>query len=141
MQKVYLLDTNIISEKEKFCPDEKVDAKIDAYKNISAISSITWSELVYGLENMPNGKRKEKVEAFIEMVIKPSYEIIPFDEHAASIFGDLRNRLEKSGRTKPILDLQIAATAIANNMILVTRNMKDFEDIPLLMVENWFEEE
>lgn len=140
MQKVYLLDTNIVSEKEKLSPNKNVCEKIDLNKKLSAISSITWSEIIYGVENMPDGKRKDKVEAFVEMVLKPSYEIIPFDSYAASIFGNLRNRLEKAGKKKPILDLQIAATAISKNMILVTRNVKDFSDIPMLMVENWFED-
>ena len=75
--------------------------------------------------------------------IQSNYEILPFDVHASWINSDIRERLEKKGRKAPLADSMIAATAIANNMILVTRNVKDFEDIKevsALMVENWFEE-
>ena len=70
-----------------------------------------------------------------------SYKIIPFDDHAASIYSDIKSRLDEIGKPAPELDMQIASVAIANNSILVTRNTKDFEfigQISSLMLENWF---
>ena len=71
------------------------------------------------------------------------YEIIPFDASCASIYSDLAQKLKQNGTPTPQFDLLIAATAIANNLILVTRNTQDFEVIAKvsnLMMENWFEE-
>ncbi|MBQ7509261.1 MAG: type II toxin-antitoxin system VapC family toxin, partial [Spirochaetales bacterium] len=71
-------------------------------------------------------------------------EFVPFDEHVAVIYSDLKSRLEKAGCPAPEIDMQIASTAIANNLILVTRNTGDFSNIAevsSLMLENWFEAE
>ena len=68
--------------------------------------------------------------------------MLPFDSHAAVIYSDVRSRLEKAGKPAPELDMQIASVAIANNLILVTRNIADFKDIQqvsALMLENWFD--
>ena len=69
------------------------------------------------------------------------YEIVPFDASCASIYSDILQRLKENGTPAPKLDMLIAATAIANNLILVTRNTADFEPIAKvsnLMMENWF---
>ena len=71
------------------------------------------------------------------------YSFKDFDLHAASIYSDIKSRLERIGKIPSELDLQIASVAIANNLILVTRNVQDFSDIAensALMLENWFEE-
>ena len=67
-------------------------------------------------------------------------EIIPFDVHASWILSDIRQRLESKGKRAPLADAMIAATAIADNLILVTRNVKDFEsirEVSSLMIEDW----
>lgn len=138
MRPLYLLDTNIISEPDKISPNPDVMKKIEETVSYSAITSITLSELLYGWRRMSNGKKKDKLGKYIFDVVQPEYGTIGFDNHAAVVFADLRADLEFEGKTKPLLDLQIASIAIANNMILVTRNTKDFENIPGLMVENWF---
>ena len=62
MKKIYLLDTNIISEFSKERPNQNVIALYEARKNFCAISAITRQELIYGLERMPDGKRKTYIE-------------------------------------------------------------------------------
>ena len=72
--------------------------------------------------------------------MKPSFPIIPYDDHAAAINADITGTLIPEGHPTPILDTQIASIAIANNMILVTSDKKDFEVFSercSLMVENW----
>ena len=62
---------------------------------------------------------------------------------ASWILSDIRQRLESKGKRAPLADAMIAATAIADNLILVTRNVKDFEsirEVSSLMIENWCEE-
>ena len=70
------------------------------------------------------------------------YEFYDFDIHAAAVYSDIKSRLESLGKMPSELDLQIASVAIANNLILVTRNIQDFlaiQENSALMLENWFE--
>ena len=142
MNYVYLLDTNIISELTKTNPDANVRMKVKNNQKISAIPSVVWSESLYGINVLPVSKKRSLLEDFYLNTILSTFPIISFDNHAASIFSDIKSRLHTIGRPAPVLDMQIAAIAIANNMILVTRNTKDFENIQevsALMLENWFE--
>ena len=139
MARIYLLDTNIVSEIIKLDPNPLVLEKIKTYASYSAISSVTWSELWYGVNLLPKSKKKSHIEKFLIETVQALFPIIPMDSHAAFIMGETRAALQKSGIIKDIQDLQIASTAISNNMILITRNTRDFEHIPTLMVENWFE--
>lgn len=143
MQPIYLLDTNIVSEITKPQPNPAVIKKIQETKNISTIASVSFEEMLYGVKRLPSSKKRSDLFSFYVDFIQANYEIIPFDIHASWIHSDLRERLEENGRKTPLVDSMIAATAIANNLVLVTRNVKDFEGImdnSSLMVENWFEE-
>jgi tRNA(fMet)-specific endonuclease VapC len=135
---MYLLDTNILSELAKPSPHPLVLQRIERYQDIEAMSAITWHELSYGVARLPEGTRKEQLMRFIMEVLAPHIPVIPYDEHAAWVHGTLRARLEKEGITVPFADSQIAATALANNMILVTRNEGDFLVFKDLYKENWF---
>ena len=72
--------------------------------------------------------------------VQSSFPIIPYDEHAAWVNADITEQLIHLGKPTPILDTQIASIAIANNLILVTDNIKDFQifcEYGKLMLENW----
>lgn len=140
MNKMYLLDTNIVSEFSKERPNENVLALYEARKDLCAISAVTWQELMFGVSKMPEGKRKTYIEKCL-VEYKEDFEIIPYDEFSADICGQLSGTCAKSGKNLPCLDTQIAATAIANGMILVTRNTADFVEAAersFLKLENWF---
>ena len=138
---LYVLDTNVISEMTKPKPDKEVIRMLAKNRNLSVIPSVVWGECLYGLKRMPDSRRKDVIMDFYLNTVLESYKIISFDNHAASIYSDIKSRLDEIGKPAPELDMQIAATAIANNAILVTRNTKDFENIEqisALMLENWF---
>ena len=139
---MYLLDTNIISELGKLSPVRKVTEMISKKQRVSAVPSIVWGECLFGMKRLPLSNRRLKLEDFYLNSVLETFPFIPFDEHAAWIFSDIKSRLERIGKPAPLLDMQIAATAIANNLILVTRNVKDFEpiaEVSALMLENWFD--
>ena len=142
LKTVYLLDTNIVSEVPKPQPVEKVVTKIEAYSHFCAISSTVWFELLKGIFVLPEGSRKEKLRKYAYDTVQATYPIIPYDDHCAAINADIYARMLKNGTPVSPTDMQIAATALANNMIVVTRNTKDFEPIQAeysLCVENWVE--
>lgn len=98
-----------------------------------AISSIVRAELLYGARN--SGKvsaNLKRLEAFFAPLI-----LHPFDERAADQYGILRAQLRKSGRPVGGNDMLIAATALAHDAILVTRNSREFAQLAGLRVEEW----
>lgn len=140
--KMYLLDTNIISEPAKAKANPVVTEKILENIEYSCIASVVWAETLSGIKSLPDGKRKDMLFDYAINQIQKLYEILPFDDFAASIYSDLISRLQTKGKMPQKLDLMIASTAIANNLILVTRNTSDFQpikEVSNLMLENWFE--
>jgi len=97
------------------------------------IPSIVKAELLYGVEkSVQRDNNVQKIEAFLLPM-----EIIPFGNSAAIQYGRIRAALEKSGMVIGPNDLIIAATVLAENGILVTNNVKEFNRIPELRLENW----
>ncbi len=142
MKNVYLLDTNIISQVTKPNPNEVLISNLELHSLNCCISSIIWFELKNGIELLEEGRKKDKLRSFLYDYVKPSFPVIPYDENAASINADITSTLIPEGKTPPILDTQIASVAIANNLILVTDNLKDFEVFAQrfgLMMEGWKE--
>ncbi|MBC8452494.1 MAG: type II toxin-antitoxin system VapC family toxin [Spirochaetes bacterium] len=139
MKAIYLLDTCILSEPTKPNPAELVLHKLNKYEGLMAIPAIVWHELLYGVDRLPEGRRKRRLAAYTLKVVSPLFSVIPYDEHAAWIHASLRTQSDNEGRSLSFADGQIASIALANNMILITRNIKDFAGISQLHIENWFE--
>lgn len=135
----YLLDTNIISEPFKLKPDPSVVTKLQETSTECMIASVSWHELLYGLHRMPNSRRREQLETYLFQTIQPHFPIISYDEAAAVWFAEQRAALTISGRTPSYADGQIAAIASVNNLILVTRNIHDYQAFTTLKIDNWFE--
>ena len=142
MNRIYLLDTNIISEFLKISPDMKVLSKVEEERQRCAISSTTWNELLYGLQTLPDGKRKDMIFSFFIDTVQAIFPIIEYDSRCAWIHSDLRSQLRKKAIQKSFQDTQVAATAISRQMVLVTRNISAFEPMQkissALIIENWF---
>ncbi len=97
------------------------------------VSTITVSELQYGVSKSKNRRlNKQRIEEFLFPL-----EILPYDEIAATIYGDIRVQLEKRGEPIGPLDLLIAAHALSRNLVLITNNEKEFKRVKNLKVENW----
>ena len=129
----YLLDTNICIYIIKKKPAE-VFEKI---KNLAigdvGISSITLAELQYGIEKSSNSLRnREALEKFLTPV-----EVVNYGYEATIEYGIIRAELEKKGIPIGPLDTLIASHAKSLDVILVTNNVREFERIPGLKIENW----
>lgn len=140
MKKTYLLDTNIVSEFTKEIPNKQVIDFYEARRDMCAISAVTWQELKRGVSRLSEGRKKKYLECCLESY-EECFDVIPYDKFSASICGEIQARAEKDGKPLPNYDSQIAATAIANGMVLVTHNTADFERMKenaFLRVEDWF---
>lgn len=138
--KIYLLDTNIISEPTRLNPNENVLQKLADNLEHSCISAVTWAEMLAGIKSLPEGKRKDGLFDYCIEYVQKQYEILSFDASAANIYSDLYERLKNADAKTQQRELMMASIAISNNLILVTQNISDFREIAEnsnLMVEKW----
>lgn len=135
----FLIDTNTLSEPLRPQANEKVLARMQQYQHQIATASIVWHELQYGCRRLPLSRRREQIEMYLKQLVTSQLTILPYDTLAATWHAKERERLARIGKTPAFADTQIAAVAASNNLILVTRNLKDFDSFSGLQVENWFE--
>jgi predicted nucleic acid-binding protein len=128
----YLFDTDAISEVLKPRPAK---AYLDWLKTIPRVdqftSAVVIGELYAGASRSPHSARHLEN---IEKRVLPSVSVLPYDVTAARVYGDIRARLETSGTRLADADLQIAATALQNELELVTGNLRHFQRVPHLRV-------
>ena len=96
------------------------------------VASVVASELSYGVAKSHSGRNRRALEMFLAPL-----EVLPFDERAVWVYGDLRAELERDGRTIGALDTMIAAHALSLDATLVTNNVREFSRVPRLNLENW----
>ena len=133
----YLLDTNVISELARPVPNRGVLGRVAATEGRSAIAATVWHELVFGVERLPPGARRDGLRAFVDE-IAVRLAVLPYDRPAASWHARERARLTAAGIVPAFADGQVAAVAVTNDLRLVTRNVADFANFADLAVENWF---
>lgn len=124
-----LVDTNVISEMMKPTPDLYVLKWIDQQEITQLfISTVTIAEISYGLNVLPEGKRRESLELAFNKAVLEAFtgRILSFDESAACQYGKVMGYRKRLGQPLGIPDGQIAAIAIAHNAIIATRNVRDF---------------
>jgi len=128
-----LLDTNICIYIINRRPEAVLKHFLAYEVGDIGISTITLSELRYGAAK---SKYRDKNMKALNEFITP-LEIIPFDEKAALVYGDIRAALEKTGALIGSMDMLIAAQAVADGVTLITNNIREFSRIPGLTVINW----
>ena len=134
----YLLDSNILSEPARLIPDGTVLQQFATHDGEYATAAIVWHELLYGCELLAVSKRKKHLQSYLEMLLDNGLTILPYDLASASWFAKQRAKLDREGKTCAYADGEIAAIAATQNLILVTRNLKDFENFEGLLLESWF---
>ena len=130
----YMLDTNIIIYTMRNRP-QRIRKRFNQHQGSLCISTITLGELVFGAEY---SRQVERNLADIE-IMSARLEILNFDIKASYHFGQVRAELYKTGQPIGPYDMMIAGHARAAGLILVTNNMKEFQRVSGLRVENWLE--
>jgi predicted nucleic acid-binding protein len=134
----YLLDTDVVSQYTKLPPDTRVDAWIQRTDDSDLyISFVTYAELWYGVNLLPAGKRRTEFENWIEDDLYMQFfnRVVGFSLDVAKRYGSLMARAKKNGHNPNAMDCLIAATALANGMVVATLNRKDFEKLGVELVE------
>jgi len=128
----FLLDTNIVIYVIKRRPIEVLDL-FNANASRMAISVVTLAELLHGAEKSAQPTSNlAVVEDFCSRL-----QVLSYTPKAAQHYGSIRTSLEKVGQPIGVNDLHIAAHARSEGLVLVTNNIREFEKVPALQVENW----
>jgi len=136
----YLLDTNVISELVAKQPVAQVVTWIDNIDDTQAyLSVITIGEIKKGIEKLPDSARKERLRAWLsdELIVRFSQRILAIDVNVMLNWGNLVAMLEMKGRKLPAMNSLIAAVAIHGQLTLATRNVNDFRDTGVTLINPW----
>ena len=137
-----IVDTNVVSEFMTSPPANPVLEWLNAQEATSLyLTTITIAEIGYGLRAMPDGKRQrllsERFEQFIPIAF--GQRILSFNEEAARTYGEILCHRKEIGRPMSTLDGQIAAIARSKGFGIATRNIKDFEECQIELVNPFSE--
>jgi len=128
----YMLDANIVIYVIKRRPLEVLDT-FNQHAGQMCISSITLSELLHGVEKSAQPDHNlRQVESFVSRL-----DVLDYTSKASAHYGDIRSDLEKKGKTIGVNDIHIAGHARSEGLILVTNNLKEFERVEALRLDNW----
>ncbi len=135
-----VLDTNVLSEVLKPTPSDEVIRWLAAEPPSSVFTTtITMAEVLYGVEALPQGKRRTRLLAAVEKMFAEQFEgrILPFDEEAARLFARIVASRNSAGRPISQMDAMIAAITRSNRAVLSTRNTADFNHCGIQVINPW----
>jgi toxin FitB len=123
---IYLVDANVLSEPTKEMADSRVVAWLNANESNLIVDSIIIGELRIGILALPRGRKRDRLEQWYETVVE-TIECLPWDATVSRRWATLVVELKRKGETVPLLDGMIAATALQHDLIVATRNTRDFQ--------------
>ena len=135
-----ILDTNVISEPLRPVPEARVIEWIDAQAlETLYLSAITVAELRFGMASLPVGKRRAGLQESLEKQILPLFarRVLPFDMAASQAYGKLMAKAQAAGLAIGMADGYIAAIAVANSMMVATRDTGPFEAVGIEVINPW----
>ncbi len=122
----YLIDANVLSEPTKPTPNPTVVDWLRRNERHLAVDPIILGELRFGILLLPKGKRRASLERWFEGGAERLH-CLPWEARTGLAWAELLAKLRKSGRSMPVKDSLIAATAIVHGLTVATRNLGDFE--------------
>jgi len=135
-----LLDTNVLSEVTRPAPDARVLDWLEGLdEDRSFISVVSIAEIRRGVALMYEGRKREALAEWLARDLPQRFDqrVLPVDEPVALAWGDLMGLAKRSGRGLSSMDGLIAATAIAQQLTLATRNTRDFEGFGIELFDPW----
>ena len=136
----FLLDTNCISELVRPKPEPRVLEWMEAAdEGLLYLSVLTLGEIRKGLAGLAQGKRRTHLETWLEVELQSRFSgrILPIDAAVAGRWGLLASEAKRKGKALPVIDGLLAATALHNNLTVVSRNASDFTNTQVPVLNPW----
>ncbi len=134
---VIIIDTNVISEAMKPAPCQLVIDWLNKQETAALyLTAVTIGEVSYGLCTLPQSKRRRRLQDVFERLIVEAFanRVLVFDEAAARVYGQLMAQRREQGRPLSLPDGQIASIARIRGFAVATRNVHDFEDCAIEII-------
>jgi predicted nucleic acid-binding protein len=122
----YLVDANVLSEPTKPTPSSKVIDWLSANEGNLVVDSIILGELCIGILALPRGRKRRQLEPWFDALVQ-TIDCLPWDAMISRRWARLVVDLKQKGEAMPLLDGMIAATALRHDLIIATRNTRDFK--------------
>jgi predicted nucleic acid-binding protein len=138
-----VLDTNVLSELMNLQGSKKVKNWVATQPRENLfITTITQAEILYGIAILPDGKRSQALREAAQAMFTEDFagKILPFEQKAAVCFAEIAANRKKIGRPISQADAQIAAICLANNAEIATRNVEDFIECQINIINPWDKE-
>lgn len=135
-----VLDTNVVSELMRAAPDSAVLAWVDAQPAAGLhLTSVTAAELLYGVARLPAGRRRAQLAEQVGALLEEDFvrRVLAFDLVAAGHYADIAARRATGGHPIGAADAQIAAICRSHGAAVATRNVADFDDAGIGIIDPW----
>lgn len=136
-----VLDTNVVSELFRRAPDVGVVSWLESLEGDDvAITAVTLAELLAGVRRLPEGRRKSELATAVGAAVEPyrgGHAVLPFDDSCADAYAEILCERERVGLPIMTADAQIAAICRAHRAVCATRNVKDFVETGVEVIDPW----
>jgi predicted nucleic acid-binding protein len=134
----HLLDTSVYSQPIRKTPHPEVMKRWQLLGDTSLVTcSICEAEVLFGIQKERRKNSSTKIGTRYDTLLKGRLDILPVDAAVAAVYADLRCECEARGQIVPAMDLLIASVAMANNLVIATLNVADFQNIKGITIEDW----
>ena len=133
----FLLDTNVLSEMTREVPHPGVIAFLAEQEDLW-LPSLVVHELEYGIQLLPQGRRRDHLQALLTSIVSTYADrILPLDRPAAESAARLRAQARRMGRPLDLGDALIAGIAQSNVLTIASRNVRDFDFVDVTVISPW----
>ncbi len=135
----FLVDTNVLSELTRTKPEPQVEKFLHRSKDRVFISVLSIGEIRKGIASLPLNNKRAQLQDWLDNEIMPWFgaKVLPVTLSIAEEWGDLAGQMKTVGRPRPVFDALLAATAAKHDLVLVTRNEKDYAGLDATIFNPW----
>lgn len=135
----FLVDTNILSELTRPQPEVQVENFLRRSKDRVFVSVLSIGEIRKGIAALPMSNKRAMLQDWLDNEIMPWFgqRALPVTLAIAESWGDLAGKMKMAGRPRPVLDSLLGATALTHDLVLVTRNAKDYDGLGITILNPW----